>query len=70
MNLNDMMQGNFRCDRCGKTNACLSMSWFNTDMICIACSEKEKEREDYKEAKEKENAEVKKGNYNYEGKGL
>ncbi len=65
MGLSDM-----KCDRCGKTNACLSMSWFNTDMICLDCQAKEEKRKDYEEARKKESEEVKKGNYNYEGEGL
>ena len=31
------------CERCRKeTTGCLTMSWFNREMICGKCSEKEK----------------------------
>ncbi|MBP2028853.1 hypothetical protein J2Z35_002691 [Acetoanaerobium pronyense] len=43
------------------------MSRFNTDCICIPCSEKEKEDPDYKRAVKEELEEVKKGNYNFKG---
>lgn len=37
------------CFRCGEPDA-LIMSMFNTDMICMDCKEKEKERPDYDKA--------------------
>jgi hypothetical protein len=46
------------------------MSWFNTDCICKECDEKEKAHPRYKEAKEAELEQVKKGNYNFEGIGF
>lgn len=56
------------CDRCnGSLNNGRTMSIFNEDCICIACSDKEKQDRDYDEAVKAEHDEVKKGNYNYKG---
>lgn len=58
------------CDRCGGSLECgRTMSMYNKDCICMACYEKEKQRPDYKEAVEADHAEIKKGNYNFEGIG-
>jgi len=57
-----------RCDRCHKElKDGRIMSMFNTDCICMECWQKEMKDEDYKEAVEAENAEIRKGNFNYEG---
>jgi len=56
------------CDRCGgdlKNGRIMSM--FNTDCICMACSNKEKLDKDYKKAVEADHEQIKKGNYNFEG---
>lgn len=58
------------CERCSKETNVVTGSWFNTEMICMDCSEAEKKHPKYEEAKERELEEVKKGNYNYEGIGL
>jgi len=56
------------CDRCGDSlENCRTMSILNTDCICMKCSEKEKQDEDYEKAVNAENEEIKKGNYNYKG---
>ncbi len=56
------------CDRCGASlDGGRIMSMFNTDCICLACKEKEKARNDYKEAVRAELDELKKGNTNYKG---
>ena len=37
-----------KCDRChGDFNGCRTMSMFNTQVICMACKEKEQQRADY-----------------------
>jgi hypothetical protein len=59
-----------RCQRCRKETNCTTMSWFNEQMICMDCSAKEAKRDDFQEAKNKENQEVLNGNYNYQGIGL
>jgi hypothetical protein len=49
-----------RCERCGKKADCITMSYFNRDMICAECEKKEKKHPDYKKAKEIENEAVRK----------
>lgn len=58
------------CDRCGVTRGGFIMSMFNRDQCCIMCITVEKYHDAYKEAREIELAEVKKGNTNYGGIGL
>ncbi len=56
------------CDRCGGSlDIGRIMSMFNTDCLCLDCKKKEKHHPKYKEVAETELAEVKKGNYNYQG---
>ena len=60
-----------KCDRChGDFNGCRTMSMFNTQVICMACKEKEQQRADYRKAVEADHAEIRKGNYNFQGIGL
>jgi len=59
-----------KCQRCGEKGNTSTMSWFNTDLICMDCSDKEKSHPKYQEAKDREHAEVKKGNLNYGGVGF
>jgi len=58
------------CDRCGAPLTVRIMSMYNDDCICMECKEKERKREDYREAVEADHAEIKKGNYNFKGIGL
>lgn len=56
------------CDRCGKSlEAGRIMSMFNTQCICLDCSIAEKKDPDYRKAVEADHAEIRRGNYNYEG---
>ena len=58
------------CDRCGGSlDGGRIMSMFNTDCICMDCKEKEQQRADYRKAVEADHAEIRKGNYNFEGIG-
>jgi hypothetical protein len=60
-----------KCDRCHKPLAgCRIMSIYNTQVICMACKEKEQQRVDYRKAVEADHAEIRKGNYNFQGIGL
>ena len=45
------------------------MSYFNTDMICIECEEKEKAHPKYAEARAAESAAIANGDYNFQGIG-
>ncbi len=55
------------CDRCRGSLKVRTMSMMNTDCICLSCADKETKHPDYWEIRKKEQAEVRKGNYNYEG---
>ena len=56
------------CDRCGQSlSDGRTMSAFNEDCICIPCANKEKRDPEYAKARQAENEEIKKGNYNYKG---
>ncbi len=58
------------CMRCGAKADCMTMSFFNLDMICAKCEAAEQAHPSYEYAKAAEAAECKAGNYNYEGIGL
>lgn len=58
------------CDRCGKKLTSRIMSMYNTDCICLDCKDEEMKRDDYKKALDSDIAEIKKGNYNFNGIGL
>jgi len=59
-----------KCDRCRLKAEFVIMSRFNIQMICPKCEAKEKAHPMYKEAKDRELAEVRHGNYNFPGIGL
>lgn len=58
------------CDRCGVKTWATVMSYFNTDVICFACRNKEREHPDYEKARTAEENAVKAGNLNFPGIGL
>lgn len=55
------------CSRCGVALSARIMSRFNTDVLCMDCSDVEKNHSRYKEAAEAELAEIRAGNYNFPG---
>ncbi len=57
------------CDRCKDKTLGVTMSRFNTDMICRDCEEKEKAHPDYGEAVWMEAQAVKHGDMNFPGIG-
>lgn len=58
------------CERCGTPlNGVRTMSRFNTQTICMKCSEKEKNHSRYDEAVKADLEEIKLGNLNFEGIG-
>jgi len=59
-----------KCQRCGKKTNASTMSWINTELICMDCDKAEQNHPLYKESKAKELAQVQKGNLNYEGIGF
>ena len=56
---------NVICERCKCKTSVVTMSWLNTQMICLECSDKEKFHPNYALAREAERAAVESGNYNY-----
>ena len=60
-----------KCNRCGASfaNRAHTMSFFNTDMICMNCVQKERKHSRYKEAHDTECEAVRRGNYNFPGIG-
>ena len=60
-----------KCDRChGLLDGGRICSMFNEQTICMTCKEKEQQRADYRKAVEADHAEIRKGNYNFQGIGL
>lgn len=59
-----------KCERCGEEKSAFTMSFFNTDTICMGCQELETTHPAYEYARRKENEEVLRGNFNYPGIGL
>lgn len=57
------------CDRCHQKTHGTTMSFFNTEIICMKCSAKEREHPKFKEARDAEEAAVKAGNTNFRGIG-
>ena len=57
------------CERCKSTTSSLQMSFFNEEMLCHDCFEKEQKHPAYKLAKEIERRQVRNGNWKYPGIG-
>ncbi len=58
-----------KCQRCQKETVVHTMSYFNTDLICIPCASNERLHPDYEKAREAELNAVRSGNYNFAGIG-
>jgi hypothetical protein len=65
-----MIQVSGYCDRCYQPTTTFSRSYFNGDVICDDCKEKEKAHPLYIEAKRIENQEIDRGNFTFPGIGL
>ena len=57
------------CARCHKPANPHTMSQFNTDIICMACKEKERLHPKYREAADAEHVAIRGGDYNFKGIG-
>ena len=58
------------CDRCHQSlKGGRTMSMFNEQCICMACSDKEVQDRDYKKAAEAEREAIRNGNFNFKGIG-
>ena len=64
-----LLDGKTICHRCKSVSNGLSMSFFNTDWICIECNKKEIAHPEYAKAKEAEVKEIINGNLNFKGIG-
>lgn len=58
------------CPRCGEKPFATTMSYFNTEEICVECKTEERTLPGYKAAVDAEAAAMKMGNYNFKGVGL
>ena len=58
------------CDRCAGETVCTTGSYFNLEIICTECDDRESAHPRYEEARRIEAAEVARGNYNFPGVGL
>ncbi len=58
------------CDRCNGELKLSIMSKFNTDTICMSCSEDEQQAPGYVAARDAEREAVRSGDYNFPGVGL
>ena len=59
-----------KCERCGGETICHTMSYFNTQHICMGCDEIERAHPDFKRAQEAERQQVVVGNRNFAGVGM
>ena len=57
------------CDRCHKETYVRHGSYFNTEMVCGTCLDTEEAHPDFERARQAEEAEVKRGNFNFPGIG-
>jgi len=57
------------CDRCYKDTGVTTMSYFNEQIICMDCNDKERAHPKFKEALEADQKAVKSGNFNFSGIG-
>ena len=58
-----------KCDRChGPLDGGRILSMYNAhDVLCMKCKMAERKHSDYRDAVEADNAEIRKGNFNYRG---
>ena len=59
-----------KCERCGDASGVVTMSRFNTDVICLPCKEDEEGAPGYMTAMAAEDTAILAGNYNFPGVGL
>ena len=55
------------CSRCNKQASITIMATFNTQIICISCSDKERKRKDFNEARLADELAIEQGEYNFQG---
>jgi hypothetical protein len=60
---------NGHCHRCGKKADSHTMSYFNTDLICESCDDRERNHPMFAKAQATEEAACRDGNFNFPGIG-
>ena len=58
-----------QCQRCFEETNVHTMSMYSTCLICMACKDRESQRDDYQAAVDADNAAIKSGNFNFKGIG-
>ena len=58
------------CKRCGAATNAQTMSFFNTETVCMLCKEEEKGAPNYARARAAEEAACRAGDFNFAGIGL
>ncbi|HIL98560.1 MAG TPA: gamma-glutamylcyclotransferase [Pseudomonadales bacterium] len=65
----NIREWNGRCQECYEESSSYTMSMYSTALVCLQCKDKETRRPDYKDAVAADEAEIRKGNFNFEGIG-
>lgn len=58
------------CERCSKESRSFTVSWFNTEVICDGCDDRERAHPEFERARRVESEAVMRGDYNFPGVGL
>jgi hypothetical protein len=58
-----------KCDRCFKETRATIMSMFNTQILCMDCKAAEEKDPRYQEAREADEAAIRRGDFNFPGIG-
>jgi hypothetical protein len=58
-----------KCQRCRKSTNTTIMSMFNTDIICMDCKQAEEKDPRYREAREADEAAIRRGDFRFPGIG-
>lgn len=58
------------CERCYKDTISFTGSYFDMEMVCFNCAEKERAHPDYARAVARESEAVRQGDFNFPGIGL
>lgn len=59
-----------QCDRCGEETIFTTGSYFDESIVCLRCTQIEREHPDFHRARDTEVAQVQAGNYKFPGIGL
>ena len=67
--MKDKQEWDGHCHRCLQSSPCYTMSWFNRELICGDCDDKEHQHPQIEEAKRADWEACKAGNWNFPGIG-